>query len=274
MNKLRLSIALLLTAAFAFSVQGHPSPQQWRRGWGRRQPEIYRPGGDRRGVPNWKNDLEYKQDVFTFCRARFDTYRGWGWRTDYPDSDLNFSFRLQQLTSLKVDPDGKVVDLTDPALFDYPFIYMCEPGDIILSDQEEKALRSYLLNGGFLMCDDFWGQPQWESVEAAFKRVFPNRTPIELPISHPIFRTVFDLKEKPQVPNHQTGEYGRGQGPGGTHISWENREPGSREVHYKRLCADNGRLMAIFCHITDLGDGWEPEGEDEFYFHEYSEKKA
>ncbi|MFK7817929.1 MAG: DUF4159 domain-containing protein, partial [Planctomycetaceae bacterium] len=150
----------------------------------------------------------------------------------------------------------------------------CEPGDIILSDQEEKALRSYLLNGGFLMCDDFWGQPQWESVEAAFKRVFPNRTPIELPISHPIFRTVFDLKEKPQVPNHQTGEYGRGQGPGGTHISWENREPGSREVHYKGLFDDNGRLMAIFCHNTDLGDGWEREGEYEFYFHEYSEKKA
>ena len=58
---------------------------------------------DRRGVPDWEIDEEYPEDVFTFVRIMFNPYDGWGkWRTDYPDSDLNFSFRLQQLTSLKV----------------------------------------------------------------------------------------------------------------------------------------------------------------------------
>jgi hypothetical protein len=268
MSKFQLSIVLLLVAAFSFPIEGHPTPQQWRRGWGRRSRDP------RNGVPVWKNDVEYKQDVFTFCRVRFQSLTRWTWDTDYPDSDLNFSYRLQQLTSLKVDPNGVIRDLTDPDIFNYPFIYMCEPGGLVLSEDERVALRKYLLNGGFLMADDFWGSRQWDSFEAAIMSAFPERRPVELPISHPIFSTVFELKEKPQVPNVRTGEFGRGMGPGGTHISWEDREPGSRDVHYKGLFDDNGRLMAIFCHNTDLGDGWEREGEYKFYFHEYSEKKA
>ena len=98
-------------------------------------------GVDRNGVPEWKNDERFKHDVFTFVRIRYSVgygrggrdggYGGYGggqWATDYPDSDLNFSFRLQQLTALEVDPNGKILELTDPALFDYPWIYMIEPG--------------------------------------------------------------------------------------------------------------------------------------------------
>ena len=55
---------------------------------------------------------------------------------DWPDSDLNFSYRLQQLTSLKVNPNGVIVRLTDPALFDYPWIYLVEPGDMSLTEEE------------------------------------------------------------------------------------------------------------------------------------------
>jgi len=83
----------------------------------------------RNGVPTWKVDSEFPEDVFTFVRLKYDTHGGrgygWGWAkwaTDYPDSDLNFSFRLQQLTSLKVNPDPVVLDLDDPRLFDYPFL--------------------------------------------------------------------------------------------------------------------------------------------------------
>ncbi len=102
-------------------------------------------------------------DVFTFVRIKYNSNDGgWGrrggkWRTDYPDSDLNFSYRLQELTSMEVDPDGKILELTDPELFDYPFVYMIEPGDISLDQEEIEALRKYLLNGGFMMVDDFWG---------------------------------------------------------------------------------------------------------------------
>ena len=67
--------------------------------------------------------------------GRYGYYgRGGGkWATDYPDSDLNFSFRLQQLTSLETDPHGKILDLTDDAIFDHPWLYMIEPGDIVIT---------------------------------------------------------------------------------------------------------------------------------------------
>src|SRR6266550_4027043 len=146
-----LLITLLISAA---------AVAQYRRGYGRRDMS----GGtvDRGGVPEWKNDERFKHDVFTFVRIRYSSYGrggyggygGYGggrWSTDYPDSDLNFSFRLQQLTSLEVDPNGKILELTDPALFDYPWIYVIEPGGMFLEEPEVLALRKYLLNGGFMM---------------------------------------------------------------------------------------------------------------------------
>ena len=67
-------------------------------------------------------------------------FGGWGGGgaglTDFPDSDLNFSFRLQQLTSLKVNPDPITMRLTDERLFDYPFIYIIEPGSLSFSEEE------------------------------------------------------------------------------------------------------------------------------------------
>ena len=123
-------IMALLAAAAALGIWAGMSPAQ----------PGYRglPSGNgsrvyRGQVPDWTVDDQFKHDVFTFARVRYDSWRRGGkWATDYPDSDLNFSFRLQQLTSLKVHPDGAIVELTDPKLFDYHFIYMCEPGDIIL----------------------------------------------------------------------------------------------------------------------------------------------
>lgn len=236
---------------------------------------------NRRGVPDWEPDKEFARDVFTFVRIRYSSGygggrygggygRGYGrgrWATDYPDSDLNFSYRLQQLTSMEVDPDGVVLELTDPKLFDYPFIYIVEPGGLMFSEEEVKALRRYLLNGGFLMVDDFWGEDEWYNFYYEIKRVFPDREPIELELDHPIFHAVFDLKERPQIPSIGHALNGRYYG-----ITWERAD--AREVHYKAIYDDKGRIMAVICHNTDLGDGWEREGENEWYFHEFSEKKA
>ena len=242
---------------------------------------------DRRGVPDWQPDPAFEHDVFTFVRIEYDSGRDywggggrrgrggrWGGRgggcyTDYPDSDLNFSYRLHQLTAIEVNPDGKVLRLTDPELFHYPFIYIVEPGRLSFSQAEVEALRTYLLNGGFLMVDDFWGEIEWDNFYYWIKRVFPNREPEELPVSHPIFRAVFDLREKPQIPNIGAAIQGRSQG-----ITWERRNGDTEEVHYRALFDDNDRMMAIICHNTDLGDGWEEEGVDEWYFHEFSETKA
>ena len=223
--------------------------------------------GDRNGVPTWENDPAFKDDCFTFVRIRYNSYGRWGrWATDFPDADLNFSYRLQQLTSLKVDPNGVILELTDPQLFKYPFIYIIEPGDLTFTDEEIIALRRYLLNGGFLMVDDFWGEAEYANFYGEIKRVFPDREPLELPLEHPIFHAVYDLKEKPQLPSIGVfNAYGNS-------VTWER--PDAREVHYKGIFDDKGRMMSIICHNTDLGDGWEREGENVDYFREMSEKKA
>jgi len=115
--------------------------------------------------------------------------------------------------------------------------------------------------------DDFWGEAEWYNFYREIKRVFPDREPQEVPLEHPIFHAVFDLKERPQIPsiNHALG--GRSYG-----ITWERED--AQEVHYKAIYDDKGRMMAFICHNTDLGDGWEREGENEWYFREFSEKKV
>ena len=228
---------------------------------------------DRRQVPDWELDPAYEKDAFVFARVRFESrYRRWhrlgDWATDWPDSDLNFSFRLQQLTSMSVDPDGVVVDLTDPNLFDYPWLYMIEPGGLVFRDAEVRALRKYCLNGGFLMVDDFWGTDEWNNFHHEIRRVFPDREVVDVPLDHEIFHCVYDLKEKPQIPSLSSARRNRGTG-----ITWE-RGRDTRTPHYRAILDDQDRIMVFICHNTDLGDGWEREGEDEWYFREFSEKKA
>jgi hypothetical protein len=219
------------------------------------------------GTPNWTNPPGFEKDVFTFARIRRDRSpyeRGGSWSTDTPDSDLNFSFRLQQMTSLKVDPNGRFLRLTDSDLSDYPFIYMVEPGSLLLSDDEVVALRKYLLNGGFLMLDDFWGEREWATMARELKRVFPDREFTELSLDHPIYHGVFEIKTKGQVPGIRAWEWG-----GGT-----SERADSREVHHRALFDDKGRMMVIATHNTDNGDGWEREGENPEYFRQFSEKIA
>jgi len=225
---------------------------------------------DRRGVPDWDVDAEFPDDVFTFARLKYDAsygggYYGWSkWATDYPDSDLNFSFRLQQLTSLRVNPDPVVLELNDPKLFDHPFLYIIEPGrGFGVTPETGEILRRYCLNGGFVMVDDFWGEDEWYGFYQDLKVVFPDREPQELPLEHPIFHCVYDLKEKPQVPSigHAMSGYRTER--------WD-----AQEAHYRAVFDDDERIMMIICHNTDLGDGWEREGENEDYFHQFSEKWA
>lgn len=257
-----LSCALMLGVLILTTIIGW-SQHQWSRG--ERDP--------RAGVPNWDRDEELPNDMFTFARIQYDSWgRGWRgrgkWSVDYPESDLNMSFRLEQLTSLKVDPEGIVLSLKEDKLFNYPFIYIIEPGELYFSDAEVKALRKYLLNGGFLMVDDFWGEAEWKNFERQFRRVFPTREIVELPIEHELFQCVFPLKQKPQVPNPRTAMQGASRG-----ITWERWD--AKTPHYRGVYDDEGRLMVVICHNTDLGDGWEEESRaGEWYFKEFSEPKA
>ena len=123
-----------------------------------------------------------------------------------------------------------------------------------LSDAEVAGLRHYLLGGGFLMVDDFWGEEEWESLRAELRRVFPNREPVELSTDHEIFRSFYEFTEKPQVLSM---------------FAVNERDPSGREAataepHYFGLLDDTGRLMAILCHNSDFGDAWEWEQHPRF----------
>ena len=228
------------------------------------------------GTPEWENPKGFEGDVFTFTRIRYTSgrrsyygRRSGSWSTDCPDSDLNLSYRLQQMTSIKCSPDGRIIELTDADLVAYPWIYIVEPGALQFSEGEVAALRKYLLNGGFLMFDDFWGDSAWQNVEREMKRVFPERGFGELSLDHPLYSCVFQIKAKGQVPNVRTGEESQHTG-----VTWENHDGDTQTVHHRAIHDDKGRMMVFAAHNTDNGDGWEREGEYEYYFKNFSEKIA
>lgn len=226
---------------------------------------------NRGNVPQWQLEPEFKDDCFTFARIKYRSTRdssSYAWWTDYPDADLNLSWRLHQLTSMKVAPDGTVIELTDEELMRHPFVFMSGVPAIDLSRSDIEALRRYLLKGGFLLVDDFWGERNWDHFyDEVLDRLFPNCEPKELPLQHPIFHAVFDMKEKPQIPSVGYGVSSRATG-----ITWE--VPDGKTPHYRAVYDEKGRLMILICHNTDLGDGWEEEATDPYYFSEFSEKKA
>ena len=163
---------VLVTAGYAQFGGFNAGPRRGGGSYGR-SGEIYVPESvkitreiDSRSVevPIWTNPVGFERDVFTFTRLRFDKNgtgrsRG-GWTTDLPDADLNLSFRLQQMTSIKTDPNGRTLRATDPELASYPFLFAAAPNAIGLSPDEVVALRKYLLNGGCMIMTDFWGDQE------------------------------------------------------------------------------------------------------------------
>jgi len=231
---------------------------------------------ERGSVPMWGIDERFPRDLFTFARLKYRSSRpertSYAWWTDHPKADLNLSYRLHQLSSLAVNPEPKVVDVLDPELFDYPWVMMSGAGNITLSEPEATTLRRYLLSGGFLWVDDFWGQAEWDGVYAALKQVLPDREPVDLPRSHPLFHFLFDLPDdRPlQTPNLYSAVANRDTG-----ITWEDNHAGgnTRDAHFRAVFDSRGRLLVMLCHNTDNGDGWEEEGADPWFFREFSENK-
>lgn len=220
-------------------------------------------------------------DTFTFCRVMYrDDGRGWGWQTDYPDSDINFSLRLSELTTIKINTDDRgrpqhaIVRLTDEELFNYPFIYMLEVGNLWFSNEEAENLREYLQRGGFLLVDDFWGDVAWNNFAMEMEKVFPpDRYPesqiVDIPLDHELFHVVFDIDKVPQVPAINRYYYWKQTGD-----AYEGQPTTDPSPHCRGIFDKNGRLMAVIMHNTDLGDGWEREAEHPGYFEEFSVKRA
>jgi hypothetical protein len=206
---------------------------------------------------------------FHYCRVVYrQAFEGDGgsWRTDYPRADTNIMIRLSELTKTNVSfdqarqPRNLLVNLGGDELFRCPVAVMSAPGSALISDMEAENLREYLLKGGFMWVDDFWGSYQWDHWVSQLRKVLPaSEYPIvDLPIEHPIFRTQFEVSAIPQIPN--IGFFMRSGG----RTSEQGED--SAVPHVRGIADRNGRLMMLMTHNTDIADAWEREGDDPTYF--------
>jgi len=169
--------------------------------------------------------------------------RGW-WQQDAPEAEEHFTANLRRLTRVNAG-EPVAVRLTDPELFDYPWLYATQVGYWELSDEEVAQLREYLLRGGFLMADDYWGENEKAVFDATMKRVFPDRPIVDIPPDDPMLRVVFPISEKVQIPGlRHIGRFGGGVA----------QLPPPR---WQGIYDDNGRLMIGMNFNQDVGDSWE-----------------
>ena len=210
---------------------------------------------------------------FNHCRLMFqsDHREKRGWSTDYPGADINFSVRLGELTRTRItkdkktgDPEYVTVSATDPWLFDCPYILVEDGGSARFSEEEVIRLREYLEKGGFLFVSDYWGTRAGEQWDEEISRVLPReKYPlIDLPAGHPIWQSMYVVKEVPQMASIQ---YWRRSGGG---ISERGEDSGTVNVH--GIADAHGRLMVVMIHNSDIPDGWEREAEDPQYFYRFS----
>ena len=259
MTRTRALALLFLLVAVTAAAQ-----DQWFRGYGR---------GYNRVPPRLPKADSY-DGAFSFCRGLYTSaYReqsGSGWSTDYPDADVNFSIRLAELTKVRVgkqatgDPNHLVIPVTDNWVFNCPYLHLEDAGTAGFTDAEVSQLRRYLLKGGFIWADDTWGSFALSNWEEQIGRVLP---PSDYPIrditpEHPVYRTMFHVKEMPQIP---AISHWRRSG-GGT----SERGADSDQVYVRGISDERGRLMVLMTHNTDISDAWEREGEDPQYFYNFS----
>ena len=181
------------------------------------------------------------------------------WAMDYPRSDRHLATAVRRLTRIGARSSEQLVDLDHHEVFDWPWLYGVETGHWELTDDQAKTMREYLLRGGFFICDDFHGDIGWEFFMASMRKIFPDRTVVDLDPSEPIFHTIYDLDDKYQVPGAMFLETGK---------TYERGESG-KQPHWRGIYDDRGRLMVAICHNMDLGDSWE-HADNPLYPEKYS----
>ena len=200
---------------------------------------------------------------FHFLRMEYTDYmrRGFGnvsrrgrasgwWAQDWPDADEHFSKGVQRLTRMDVG-DPQHVSLTDPRLFDYPWIYATQVGYWVLSDEETSRLREYLLRGGFIMTDDFWdlnGSQEWDVFTEAMNRVLPGQPVTDIGLDDSVMHVLYDIQEKDLMFI-----------PGSRHLDYSGRvyQPPGTKSAWRAMYDPKNRMVVSINFDTDIGDAWE-----------------
>ena len=193
------------------------------------------------------------QAEFHMARVAYDTRggcggsRGWcnpWWAIDYPLAEEHIVPAVERFTRIEAAPANVAafITLKDDTLFDYPWLFLQQPGKGGWQPTTDEAarLREYLLRGGFLVVDDFEGEDEWQVFEAAIKRVLPERRIVEIPHDDPLMNVLFPLDPTIQIPGER---HMRG---------WALGPP-----HWRGIYDDDGRLMVAIDFNIDMGDAWE-----------------
>ncbi len=203
---------------------------------------------------------DYTQYDFTFVRLKYNgsfRYKSL-WHIDSPAAERNLLFQLRQHTEINANPREKVIEAGSPELFDYPFAYIAELSRLNLSKAEAENLREYLLRGGFIMMDDFHGTAQWKRFHKQYRKIFPDREPRDIPITHPLFKCFFKIDKLMQIPAPAAYRSGR------------TYEKDGYQVRCMGVFDDQGRIMMMINFNTDLGDAWQNAAEP-FYPRKFSD---
>ena len=221
---------------------------------------ISQTGGQGR---NGNGDLPEAE--FHLARVKYNTRGGGGshgfsnpwWAIDYPFAEEHFLPALRRLTNAEVANDSRHLDLSDDKIYDYPFLFLQQPGNGNWrpSEEDAKRLREHLLRGGFLLVDDFHGDYEWQVFQLAIQRVFPDRPIVEIPADDPLMHVFYNLGDRVQIP----GIRHLRRGPGGKIVARMQGPP-----HWRGIYDDRGRLMVGINFNIDMGDAWE-HADDPYY---------
>jgi len=171
---------------------------------------------------------------------------GTSWSQDYPRADRHFAQAMRRLTRVNARSVEQPVNLDDgDDVYNWPWLCAGEMGDWKLTDSQIAKLRDYLLRGGFLMLDDFWGTEEWDRFYETMRAVFPDRPIVEIDNDDPIFHSVYDLDDRYQVP----GQWALMRG-----TTYRND---GYKAYWRGIYDDNNRLMVAMCFNSDVGDSWE-----------------
>ncbi len=198
---------------------------------------------------------------WTFVRIRYQSFtvdnryrlEYWGepWAIDAPAAEQNLTRRLRTATSIEVN-DPIVLTLDDEKLWDYGWLYIVEPGNLRLRDNEVGILREFLLRGGTITFDDFHGPYEWDNFASEMRRVFPDRPIVDLEPPHPIYSCFYLLSGFPQTPG--LGSFFAGR-------TWEK---GGFVARLRAILDERGRPMVLANWNTDMGDGVEWSNAEEY----------
>ena len=184
---------------------------------------------------------------FRFVRIKYNsTADGWRsrggdpWSHDYPRAELHLYEALERTTQVYVEGPPLVLTLTDDRIFEYPVLYLCEPGYWSMTEEELGNLKEYLRRGGFILFDDFRGQRELDRLRVELDRLFPDREPVRIPPDHFIWSIYYEV-DPVAAPSLVSGGWGYDD----------------HEDQYFGLFDDDGRMMALLCYNQDIGDGWE-----------------